>query len=166
MVNNRSDCTLGRPCEPRSRRERLHCLVHHDPARDAHQLADLIGRRYDRLIAYAAVNGVDEMPIRDLIALTRVTGRTFALAAEVSDCGFLLLRHPESADAVTDPITELIDVFVATGRLAECHRAFALVRDPASLSDVTAAARRLQTELAEFIQAAESTTQTPLRVAR
>lgn len=155
MVNNRSDCTLGRPCDPRNRRERLHCLVHHDPQRTAHQLADAIGRRYDRLLAYSAVNATDEMPVRDLIALTRVTGRSFALEAEVTDCGFLLVKSPE-AMVVTDAMTELVDVFAGTGRLAESHRAHAARQEPQSLRVVIEAARSLQTEVAEFIQAAET----------
>lgn len=164
MTANRHECALAvRPCQPRNRRERLHCLVHHSKL-DAHRLADAIGRRYDRLIAYAAVNGADEMPIRDLIALTRVTGRTFALEAEVADCGFLLVRNPE-AHTASDVLTELADVAIGTGRVFEAHREHARAKDPDAMRAIVAAARALQTEIAEFIQAAE-TSATPFRVAK
>lgn len=164
MTANRHECAIAqRPCQPRNRRERIHCLVHHSK-QTAHQLADVIGRRYDRLIAYASVNGTDEMPIRDLIALTRATGRTFALAAEVADCGYLLVRHPE-ANTVSDALTELADVAIGTGRVFEAHREHARKSDPDTMRAIVAAARSLQTEIAEFIQAAEASV-SPLRVAR
>lgn len=148
---NRRDCTLGRPCEPRNRRERLHCLVHHSEP-TAHELADRIGCRYDRLIAYAAVNGTDEMPVRTLIALTRETGRAFALRAEVAECGFLLVAEPSARGL--DPIHELVDVFASTGRIADQHRAFARERAPETLRAVIAAAELAMTEIAEFKTAA------------
>jgi hypothetical protein len=161
---NRRDCTLGRPCQPRGRRERLHCLVHHSDL-TAHELSDRIGCRYDRLIAYAAVNGTDEMPLRHLIALTRETGRSFALEAEAHECGFLLIPQ-QLAFASDDPMREVLDVFDATGRLACAYRAQVAARDPESLRDVIGCARRLQTEVAEFVHAAETATPHPLRAIR
>ena len=152
MNANRRDCTLGRPCQPRNRRERLHYLVHHAD-QTAHELADRIGCRYDRLIAYAAVNGTDEMPVRHLIALTRETGRSFALAAEVGECGFLLVAEPSAARAL-DPVRELLDVFVSTGQVAEKHRTWVRDREPDALAIVIAAADSAMTELAEFKAAA------------
>jgi hypothetical protein len=149
---NRRDCTLGRPCAPRNRRERLHCLVHHSDL-TAHELADRIGCRYDRLIAYAAVNGTDEMPVRHMTALTRETGRVFALAAEAAECGFLLVSEP-APQRVQEVDRELLDVFVSAGHVAERHRAYVLRRAPESLLAVVAAADLAMTELAEFKAAA------------
>jgi hypothetical protein len=163
MVNNRADCTLGRPCQPRDRRERLNCLVHHSP-QTARELADAIGRRYDRLLAYASVNDSAQMPIGDLIQLTLVTGRTFALQAEVEACGFLMVPQPHGVGS--DPIAELVDVFASTGQLAESHRSHVAARAPETLRDVIASARTLQTEVAEFISAAESDVPRSLKVAR
>lgn len=166
MVQNRSDCQLRLACEPRNRRERLHCLVHHSD-KTAHQLADAIGRRVDRLHAYANVNGTDEMPIRDLIALTKATGRTFALRAEVEEIGFLLITRP-TATAGEDCFAELIDVFDATGKLAHEFKALAATKDPDQLLAVIAAVTNAQTELAEFRTAAEASVVIPpsLRMAR
>lgn len=166
MTANRASCALSlRPCQPRNRRERLHCLIHHSTS-DAQQLADLIGCRYDRLLAYANVNGSDELPLRHLVALTRVTGRTFALAAEAAECGYLLIKEPHALTA-SDPMSELADVFVSTGTLAERHKAHVLARAPETLDDVIAAARKLQADIAEFVQAAESFCKPePLRVLR
>lgn len=154
MNANRRDCTLGRPCAPRNRRERLHCLVHHSDL-TAHELADRIGCRYDRLIAYAAVSGTDEMPVRHLMALTRETGRVFALAAEVGECGFLLVSEATPV-RVQDVDRELLDVFVSAGHMAERHRAYARERAPESLCAVIAAADIAMTEIAEFKVAALS----------
>jgi hypothetical protein len=154
MNANRRDCTLGRPCEPRNRRERLNCLVHHSTL-TANELSDRIGCRYDRLIAYASVNGTDEMPLRHLMALTRETGRSFALEAEAHECGFLLVSQQLALGSV-DPMRELLDVFDAAGKLASSFRVQVAARDPESLRDVIACARRLQTEVAEFVHAAET----------
>jgi hypothetical protein len=149
---NRKSCALHRPCEPRNRRERLHCLVHHS-ALDAHQLADRIGCQYSRLIDYASVNGTAEMPLRHFVAITRATGRPFALAAEVGECGFLLVPEPAPV-RVQDVDRELLDVFVSAGHMAERHRAHARERAPESLCAVVAAADLAMTEIAEFKAAA------------
>ena len=91
----------------RSAQSGCNCLVHHSDL-TAHGLSDRIGCRYDRLIAYAAVNGTDEMPLRHLIALTRETGRSFALEAEAHECGFLLIPQQAHAFASDDPMREVL----------------------------------------------------------
>jgi hypothetical protein len=88
-----------------------------------------------------------------------------ALARSVGEHGYLLVPNC-TVSTGADPFAELCDVFVQTGRLAEAHRAEAAARDPQSLGHVLDAARRLQTELAEFIHAAEVTAPQSLRAVR
>ena len=85
-----------------------------------------------------------------------------ALARSVGECGYLLVPN-RTALTGADPLGELVDVFVEAGRLAAAHRQDAEQRDPQSLADVLDAAHRLQTEIAEFIHAAEAAAPQQLR---
>jgi hypothetical protein len=88
-----------------------------------------------------------------------------ALARSVGECGYLLVPNRSSLTGA-EPLAELVDVFVEAGRLAHAHRDHAEQRDPASLRSVLDAARTLQTQIAEFIHAAESTAPPHLKAVR
>lgn len=88
-----------------------------------------------------------------------------ALARSVGDCGYLLVPN-RRGDSGVDPLAELVDVFIDAGRLAEAQQAHAAARDPQSLSAVLESALRLQTQLAEFIHAAQATPSAALRAVR
>jgi hypothetical protein len=88
-----------------------------------------------------------------------------ALARSCGEHGYLIIPNRSAASGL-DPFAELVDIFAEAGRLAYVLRTHAEQRDPVSMRAVLDAARVLQTELAEFVHAAEATAPSQLKAVR
>lgn len=75
MLQNRIECQLRKPCDPRTAREWAHCIVRHTAGKPPEQIAAETGIPLKRLMKISAPQAEANARVAELAAITRVTGR-------------------------------------------------------------------------------------------
>jgi hypothetical protein len=113
MLQNRLECQLRTPCDPRTAREWAHCIVRHTPNKPPEQIAADARIPLKRLMKISAPQGETCARIEEIAAVTRATARFEWLRFHVRDAGCELFALP-TCDGGLD--SEVLDQITASLR--------------------------------------------------
>lgn len=75
MLQNRVECQLRTPCDPRTGREHGHCTIRHTPGMSLEQIAAATGIPVKRLMKISAPQGDTQVKWEEIPDICRATGR-------------------------------------------------------------------------------------------
>ena len=75
MLQNRMECQLRTPCEPRTGREHAHCTIRHTPGKPLEAIAAETAIPLKRLTKISAPQGDTAAKPEEIAAICRATGR-------------------------------------------------------------------------------------------
>ncbi len=93
-LQNRIECQLRTPCEPRTGREWAHCVIRHTPNKPPELIAAATGIPLKRLIRISAPQGDAHPRLEEIAAITQATGRYDWLRFYVRAAGCELFPMP------------------------------------------------------------------------
>lgn len=114
MLQNRNECWLRTPCEPRTPREHAHCTIRHTPGKPLEQLAAETAIPMKRLTKISAPQGDTHAKPEEIVAVCKATGRFEWLRFYVRSAGCELFQLPDSG--LTDLDAELFEKTAASLR--------------------------------------------------
>ena len=101
-LQNRMECQLRTPCEPRTSREHAHCTIRHTPGISLEQLAAATSIPVKRLMKISAPQGDTFAKPEEIAAICRVTQRFAWLRFYVRQAGCELFELPDASGSNAD----------------------------------------------------------------
>jgi hypothetical protein len=119
----RKTCRFEKPCEPRSLKQWLACVVHHHATMRAEEIATDALIPYARLKAFANENQDGNIGAEALVRLCRVIDNYTGVEIMLAGHGFHLVADVPVESSPDLVLAEVLDVAAASGHLAEEARA-------------------------------------------